>query len=438
MYESILAAIMDAKLKVMETAQYLWDHPETGYREALGSRYVADKLRELGLEVQEFDIPGCVAVYDTGKPGPNICIMGELDSLIIFDHPDCNEKGYVHACAHHMQTAAMLGAAYGLIKSDVKDKLCGKLTFVAVPAEECIELAFREELRKAGKIRYYGGKPEFLARGVFDGVDISMMCHGATHRGDEDVWMCGTSNGMVGKIIHYTGLACHAASPHKGVNALYAATLGLSAVNAIREKFEEKDYIRVHPIMTRGGDVVNAIPDHAELETYVRSASVKGMVTAAKAVDRAFVGGAVSVGCECRISTKAGYMPTTVSNELTDLCMDVIPAVTGKKTSLDPHETGSTDMGDISTIMPTMQFNVGGSVGAYHSKNLIVPECNREAMYLNGGRVMAAVAYELLKDGGKKANEVKAAYKPEFASPAEYMALADSFFSDKIYNIDIE
>jgi metal-dependent amidase/aminoacylase/carboxypeptidase family protein len=234
------------------------------------------------------------------------------------------------------------------------------------------------------------------------------------------------------------GLACHAASPHKGINALYAATLGLSAVNAVREKFEEKDYIRVHPIMTRGGDGVNAIPDHAELETYVRSASVKGMVAAAKAVDRAFVGGAVSMGCECRIATKAGYMPTTVSNELTDLCMDVIPAVTGKKTSLDPHETGSTDMGDISTIMPTMQFNVGGSVGAYHSKDLQVPEQNREAMYLNGGKVMAAVAYELLKDGGKKAYEVKPAYMPEFASPAEYMALADSFFSDKTYQIDID
>ncbi len=438
MYESILAAIIGAKEPVLETAQYLWDHPETGYREYESSRFVAEKLRELGLEVREFDIPGCVAVYDTGRPGPNLCIMGELDSLIIFDHPDCNEKGYVHACAHHMQPAAMLGAAYGLLKSGAEDKLCGKLTFVAVPAEECIELAFREELRKNGKIRYYGGKPEFLARGVFDDVDIAMMCHGATYKEDEAVWMCGTSNGMVGKIIHYTGLACHAASPHKGINALYAATLGLSAVNAIREKFEEKDYIRVHPIMTRGGDVVNAIPDHAELETYVRSASVKGMVEAAKAVDRAFVGGAVSMGCECRISTKAGYMPTIVSKEFTDLCANVIPSVTGKRTSLEPHETGSTDMGDISTLMPTMQFNVGGSVGAYHSKNLTVPECNRESMYLNGGRVMASVAYELLSEGGKKADAIITAYKPEFASPAEYMALADSFFSDKTYQINID
>ena len=91
----------------METAQYLWEHPETGYREIRGSRHVADKLRALGLMCKSLTFR-LRAVYDTGKPGPNICIMGELDSLIIFDHPDCNEKGYVHACAHHMQTAAML------------------------------------------------------------------------------------------------------------------------------------------------------------------------------------------------------------------------------------------------------------------------------------------------------------------------------------------
>ncbi|HWQ51443.1 MAG TPA: amidohydrolase [Terriglobales bacterium] len=438
MYEKILAAIEAGKSPVLETADFLWKHPETGYREYEGSRFVANKLRELGLTVKEFDIPGCVAVFDTGKPGPNICIMGELDSLIVFDHPDCNEKGYVHACAHHMQTAAMLGAAYGLLKSEAKDELCGKLTFVAVPAEEFIELAYREELRKAGKIRYYGGKPEFIARGVFDDVDISLLCHGATRKEDEDVWLYSTSNGLVGKIIHYTGLACHAASPHKGVNALYAATQGLSAVNAIREKFEEKDHIRVHPIMTRGGDVVNAIPDHAELETYVRASNVEAMKAAAKAVDRAFVGGAVSMGCECRISSKAGYMPTMVSRELTELCQEVVPAVTGKKTSISPHGNGSTDMGDVSTLMPAMQFNVGGSVGDYHGKSICIPEDSREAMYLNGGRVMAAVAFELLRDGGKKANKVTSAYKPEFASPAEYLATADSFYADKTYKIDIE
>ncbi|MPM51037.1 hypothetical protein SDC9_97783 [bioreactor metagenome] len=88
--------------------------------------------------------------------------------------------------------------------------------------------------------------------------------------------------------------------------------------------------------------------------------------------------------------------------------------------------------------MPAMQFSVGGSEGDYHGKSIQIPEESREAMYLNGGRVMAAVAYELLKDGGKKANEIIAAYKPEFASPDEYMQLADSFYADKTYNIEID
>ena len=113
MYEKILAAIEANKAPILETADFLLETPGNRIPRIRWQPIVADKLRDLGLEVKEFDIPGCVAVCDTGREGPNLCIMGELDSLIVFDHPDCNEKGYVHACAHHMQPAAMLALPMG-------------------------------------------------------------------------------------------------------------------------------------------------------------------------------------------------------------------------------------------------------------------------------------------------------------------------------------
>ncbi len=104
--------------------------------------------------------------------------MGELDAVICREHPDADpETGAVHACGHNIQTAAMLGVAFGLNDQSVLDQLAGQIEFMAVPAEEYVEIEYRLDLKENGEISYLGGKQEMIKRGHFDDIDISMMIH---------------------------------------------------------------------------------------------------------------------------------------------------------------------------------------------------------------------------------------------------------------------
>ena len=248
-------------------------------------------------------ITGFYTVLDTGKPGPEILILGELDSVICHEHEAADPKtGAVHACGHNAQCAALVGVAAALKEPGITDALCGKIRLCAVPAEELLEIAYRSELKKQGKIKYFGGKSEFLHRGYFDGVDIALMVHTAT-----DFVVLKGAVGCLAKQVTYKGVAAHAGgSPWNGRNALYAANCGINAVNAIRETFKESDIIRVHPIMTVGGTVVNTIPEKAVLESYVRGATFGAMERANRNVNRALCGAALSLGTNVEIIDTPG------------------------------------------------------------------------------------------------------------------------------------
>lgn len=175
-----------------------------------------------------------------------------------------------------------------------------------------------QNLKKQGKIKYFGGKNEFLSRGYFDGVDIAFMVH--------------TSNafcarhyavGFIAKNIIYKGRASHAGgSPWSGINALYAANCGLNAVNALRETFKEEDYIRFHPIITSGGDMVNAIPETVRMESYVRGKTFEAINSANKKVNRALIGAALSMGANIDIIDMPGYAPLVNDMNMIELAKD--------------------------------------------------------------------------------------------------------------------
>lgn len=113
---------------------------------------------------------------DTGKPGPTILILGELDSIICPEHKDANpETGAVHSCGHNVQCAALVGIAATLKEPGILDKFCGKIMLCAVPAEELLEIEYRTNLKKDGKIKYFGGKSKFPSKGYFDEVDMAFM-----------------------------------------------------------------------------------------------------------------------------------------------------------------------------------------------------------------------------------------------------------------------
>ncbi|MBQ1936072.1 MAG: peptidase dimerization domain-containing protein, partial [Clostridia bacterium] len=288
--EHRLNAVEKHRNLILDTLDYIWKNPETGYREVKTSAYMEKVFRDLGYELtMAGDIPGFYTVLDTGRPGPELLILGELDSLICFDHPDADPKtGAVHCCGHAAQCAGLVGIAAALKEPGVLDGLSGRIRLCAVPAEELIEIDYRTQLKKAGKIKYFGGKPEFLHRGYFDGVDLAFMVH--TTSGESFAVNRGGVGCLAKKII-YKGKASHAGgAPEQGCNALYAATQGLSAINAIRETFREPDMIRVHPIITKGGNAVNAIPDEVIIESYVRGNSFEAIEKTNKKVNRALIG----------------------------------------------------------------------------------------------------------------------------------------------------
>ena len=253
---------------ILAAERYIWQNPETGYKEYKTDAYMKKVFSELGYKLTPAEgITGFITVLDTGREGPEVLILGELDSIICPEHPESDpETGAVHSCGHNAQCAALIGVAAALKEDGVLDGLSGRIRLCAVPAEELLEIEYRSDLRERGIINYMGGKSEFLSRGLFDGVDLAFMIHTSGS-------FC-TSLGSVGcmaKKITYKGKAAHAGgSPWAGRNALYAANCGLNAVNAIRESFRESDIIRVHPIITSGGTMVNAIPETVTLESYVR------------------------------------------------------------------------------------------------------------------------------------------------------------------------
>jgi len=426
--EALLNAVDKHRRLILDAERYIWKHPETGYREIQTSKYMEDQFEALGYElVRAGDIPGFYTVLDTGRTGPEVLIFGELDSLICPSHPESDPNtGYVHACGHHAQCAALLGIAAALKEHGVCDSLCGRIRLCAVPAEELIEVGYRTELKEKGIIKYFGGKGEFLYRGYFDGVDMAFMVHT-----NKTFCSIKASVGCLIKTIHYKGLSAHAgASPWSGKNALYAATQGLSAANALRETFRESDIIRFHPIITHGGEAVNAIPELVTVESYVRGSSFEAMKNASKKINQALCGGALSVGGNIEIIDKPGYAPLKNDENMLLLAKDAAALAIPEETFhvINDTSSGSTDMAELCGLMPVVHPYAGGSDGVDHGATYHIAD--PEKACVKSAKFQLGMLYLLLSDNAKRANEIIAAFKPAFSSKEEYFAYLDTFYSE--------
>lgn len=435
--KDIIAAVEKYQNLILDAERYIWQNPETGYKEFKTSAYMADAFERLGYDlVMAEGITGFYTVVDTGRPGPEILILAELDSVICPDHKDADPvTGAVHSCGHNTQCAALIGIAAALKEPGILDKFCGKIRLCAVPAEELLEIEFRNELKKEGKIKYMGGKSEFLSRGYFDGVDLAFMVHASTS-------FCVLKGhvGCIAKWITYKGVAAHAGgSPWDGRNALYAASCGLNAINAIRETFEEKDIIRVHPIITAGGKMVNAIPETAVLESFVRGATFEGICNANYKVNRALCGAALSLGTNVEIVDIPGYAPLHDDPNLMELSAEAAKlAIPEYEYHIsDKVSSGSTDMGDLCCVMPVVQPYAGGAQGRSHGNNYEIVDPS--AACLGSAKLQLGMLLLLLSDDAKRARQIIAEYKPMFDSKEAYLAYMDSLNAsgDRIvYNED--
>ena len=428
-----LKEIVASQREVMfSAADYIWKHPETGYREWKTHAYLAEEFKKLGYELVEAgNIPGFYTDIDTGKPGPKLLIMGELDSLIVSTHPDCDpETGYVHACGHHCQVSALLGIAAALKQPGAMDNMSGSIRLMAVPAEELIEIGFREELRKQGVIKYFGGKVEFMHRGYMDGCDIALLVH--TGVGDHpSIALTPGNNGCVTKNINFIGVSAHAGgAPHLGVNALYAASQAMNAANALRETFQEKDTIRFHPIITKGGGAVNAIPNDVRMESYVRGASLEAIKEANTKINRALAASAASMGANVVLKDRPGYTPLENDEQLYDLTCEIVKQCFGEDALVKRgRSTGCTDVGDVSAVMPTVQPYASGACGVAHGSDYRIAD--PESALVMSAQYQVLMAEALLSNNAELGKKIIQNAKLRFSSMEEFFQAIDGLFLDK-------
>ena len=426
---------------VLEAERWLWKHPQTGYTEWEANEYLIEKFEALGYKLVRADqdekfgkIPGFYTDLDTGKPGPTVAVFGELDALDIANHPE-SVNGMTHCCGHNAQGAYLLGLAAALKMPGALDGLCGRIRLIAVPAEEMIQLPFREELRKKGIIKYLGGKVEFMHRGYLDGADLALMVHASGENPDHPTdFDCSFGmNGCLAKTFRYKGKSSHAGgSPENGLNAQYAAMLGLDACNALRETFPDEDHIRFHPIMHGVNCAVNIIPDSLELESYVRASTLEAIKRENIKVNRALTSGALAMGCGLELCDRPGYAPEYHDPMFMKLAEDCCELISGKdRLNFDYSriETGSSDFGDITCVMPGIQMNAAGCSGTFHGIDFSVADPERVCM--NSIRFLLLMTDELLADGGRKASEICAQFKYQFKSIPEYLDFIDGFVLDK-------
>ena len=430
---------LDIALQAVETYQdtilaaerHIWQNPETGYREWKTHAYLKEQFEALGYTVTEAgNIPGFWTDVDTGRSGPTVAVFGEMDSLIVPTHPECDpETGAVHACGHHCQCAALLGVAAGLKGEGALDALSGRIRLIAVPAEELIEISFRKQLKEQGVIRYFGGKQEFMYRGVLDGVDLSFM----VHTGGGTAFGCnGGSNGCVIKEAVFTGKSAHAGgNPSGGINALYAANCGMQAANALRETFRDADHIRFHPIITQGGAAVNAIPDHVVTEAYLRGANMDAIARENQKVNRAFAGAAAAMGCGLHLWDHHGYAPRIFDAGLKELARQAGIDVLGEESILftESWSSACSDMGDVCCVMPALHPTMGGAVGTAHGNNYRIADPVRACV--DSAKVQCTMLSRLLANDAAGAKDILAKGRQDYPSIREYLSTIDGLCMDQ-------
>ena len=411
--------------KIIELGESILTEPELGYKEFKTADKIKRVFDELGYEYRDgIAITGVIAPLKGKSSKMRVAVMGELDSVVAPGHRYADPKtGAAHSCGHNAMIASLAGVAYALKGTGIMEELDGDIALMAVPAEEYVEIEYRNKLREEGKIHFLGGKQEFIRLGEMDDIDIMVMQHAYSNDNMENVKAVAQidMNGFVGKLIRYIGKEAHAgAAPHLGINALNAATLGLQAVAMLRETFQEKDQIRVHPIITKGGELVNVVPADVRLETFIRGNNLEAIMDANAKVTRAFKAGGDAIGAQTIITDLPGYLPLETCEELRDIAynnlIELLPKESVLKTA--PRMTGSTDAGDLAHLIPCVHTYFLGAKGALHSEDFEI--IDKELSYITTAKTLVMTAIDLLYNNAELGHKVKESFKPKMTKE-EYL-----------------
>jgi amidohydrolase len=423
-----LKQIVDERVEAERDALFalgdeILHEPELGFKEHATSERVQQWFKRLGLPFRAgLAVTGAKAILDTGRPGPTLCLMGELDAIVVPGHPHADPDSHAaHACGHNAQIAGLVAAAVALTDVRILSELSGRIVFFAVPAEEFVELSYRRQLIDDGVIEFIGGKPELIRLGEFDDVDLAMMIHtSAPKQGEKPVELWESLNGLIAKTVSFYGKAAHVGNPWDGINALKAATLAMDAIDAQRETFREDDGIRVHHIVTRGGDLVNVVPSEVVLEMNVRGKTAEAIRQAGSLVDRCIHSGALAFGARAVVNTLPGYLPLRNDGHLAEIVIPNVERIFGRKcVGYRGHSGSCTDTGDVSHLMPTIQPSMTGASGSGHGADWTIADPS--AAYLSPGKTLAMTAIDLLGGDADQAQSILASWEAPMTKD-EYLA----------------
>ena len=360
--------------------------PEVSNYEFFACKTLSEQLKADGFDVT-VDVAGhrtgFDARYRSGKPGPVIVFLAEYDAL----------PGIGHACGHNIfgTTAALAGVA---LKSAV-DALGGEVRVYGTPGEEGGENG--------------SAKGSFVREGFLEDVDFALCAHPGHLHGATTTSL---ANDPVD--VEFFGRASHAAAaPEYGINALDAIIQVYNSINALREHLPSD--VRIHGVITNGGAAANVVPEYASARFYLRANSRTTLNDVYQKFDRIVQAAALATGCTYQFGLFQNSVDDTVVTPAFDALYESVLNTYGAV--LTPRDAskgkGSSDVGNISYIVPTIQptINISNTPIAGHSeefKAASISEFGLSSIEL-GAKVLATTALRLLESETLR-QEIKAAH----------------------------
>jgi amidohydrolase len=308
---------------LLAVSQFLHANPELAYEERQAAELFTDILEQHGFAVTR-NVANLPTAFtgEAGSGAPRIAFLAEYDAL----------PGLGHACGHNLIGTASLGAA--LAVKSVLDRVAGTAFLVGCPAEE-----------------KGGGKIALVEAEVFAGTDAAMLVHPSNR-----TEMVKLALGMRELTVEFIGKASHAAAaPDQGINALDAAVLAYTGISVMRQQVRSD--ARIHGIITHGGQAPNIIPEYAAARFYVRALDLVYMDDLFGRVVSCCEAAAQATGCQVKLASAGkDYHPYKPVYGLAEMFQRNLESL-GETVDQGPvdRELGSTDVGNVSQVIPTIQ-----------------------------------------------------------------------------------
>ena len=345
--------------------------PEIGFEEERAAQWLSETLADAGFSVETgiCDLP--TAFMARAGSGPlHIGICAEYDSL----------PGIGHACGHNIIAAASVGA--GIAAAKIADEVGLTVSVIGTPAEEVCDA---------------GGKILLLERGAFEGLHAAMMVHPAPL----DVVEFPIIAASMFEVCYHGKEAHASAFPERGINAADALTVAQTAIGLLRQHIRPTD--RIHGIITTGGEAPNIIPAHTVAKYIVRANTLADLDEIKEKVVKCFEAGALATGSTLELN--GGEKPYAEMLHDPDMATAYRRNAEARGRVFPPvapslkRAAGSTDMGNVSLVMPAIHPAIGiDSLPAVNHQPEFTAHCVTEAAdtaIIDGALAMAWTAVDL-------------------------------------------